>query len=700
MLLALFWGLYSAAPARAEGPYIFWVTGLDNNLIQRSNLDGTDVITLSISPGPDNPRDLAVDNANGKLYWTDSTGIHQANLDGSSPFTLPAIGGDDIALDASQVYWSDGDTIKKADLEGSNVITILQSTDSISSPAGLAVDSGNNKIYWTDNDRLEVRRANLDGSDVKVISDSLAFPEAIAVSGSYIYWADSGAGAIYRAGLDGSNPAPLVSGIFPYGLSLDPTNNKIYWSERFKNKIRQANLNDGSGVTDVVSPTTNNPRRMALYLPSLPPTLLTQIAKIVADDRAANDLFGYSVSLAGDTLAVGAYGKDNYKGAVYLFGRNQGGPNKWGQVEKVTASDSAEKDNFGYSVSLAGDTLAVGAGSKDNFKGAVYLFGRNQGGTNKWGQVEKVTASDGVKNDSFGVSVSLAGDTLAVGAGSKDNFKGAVYLFGRNQGGANNWGQVNKVTASDGAEDDNFGVSVSLAGDTLVVGAAYGDDDAGSNSGAAYLFGRNQGGADNWGQVNKVTASDSAIFDFFGKSVSLAGDTLAVGAYGNDNYKGAAYLFAAPTAIMGVDPTATAAQPLYSPDNVLTITIPAGVLPVTATNLLYNPVVNPTVKGGTPVLGFSLQLIDENNQLIENVTFNPPLTITITYQQSQVPAGIKEENFIVQFTSTGGSDWEIIPKDDIIKHDTAKNTITFYLRHLTTFALSGPMEVYLPLILK
>ncbi len=220
---------------------------------------------------------------------------------------------------------------------------------------------------------------------------------------------------------------------------------------------------------------------------------------------------------------------------------------------KITASDAAEVDQFGHSVAIAGDTAIVGARFNDDAgggdSGSAYIFDRNQGGTDNWGQVLKLTASDAAAGDFFGNSVAIAGDTAIVGAYQNDDAgsaSGSAYIFARNQGGADNWGQVLKLTASDAAAGDQFGYSVAISGDTAIVGALL-NDDAGGDSGSVYIFDRNQGGADNWGQVLKLIASDAAGNDFFGVSVAIAGDTAIVGALLNDDagsQSGSVYIFA------------------------------------------------------------------------------------------------------------------------------------------------------------
>jgi hypothetical protein len=167
------------------------------------------------------------------------------------------------------------------------------------------------------------------------------------------------------------------------------------------------------------------------------------------------------------------------------------------------------------------------------------VFDRHQGGADNWGQVAKLVASDGAVGDSFGRSVAISEDIVVVGAYNDDDkgiSSGSAYVFERNQGGADHWGQVVKLTASDGVADASFGRSVAISGDTVIVGALF-DDDNGTKSGSAYVFERNQGGADHWGQAAKLTASDGAADDHFGRSVAISEDTIVAGA-GGDGDKG------------------------------------------------------------------------------------------------------------------------------------------------------------------
>ncbi|MCH7699131.1 MAG: hypothetical protein IH865_09375 [Chloroflexi bacterium] len=276
---------------------------------------------------------------------------------------------------------------------------------------------------------------------------------------------------------------------------------------------------------------------------------LVEVKKLLASDAQASGQFGYSVAISGDTAVVGSF--DEGSGAAYVFQRAQGGADDWGEVKKLTAFNAEAGDDFGISVAVSGDTAVVGASGEDARgigAGAAYVFQRNRGGADDWGEVKKLVASDAQAFDEFGISVAVSGDTAVVGAVGEDAGgigAGAAYVFRRNEGGAGNWGQVKKLTASSAQASDEFGISVAVSGDSAVVGAR-GEDAGGSNAGAAYVFERARGGASNWGRVKKLVASDAQAFDEFGVSVAVAGDIAVVGAWledGGGTLSGAAYVF-------------------------------------------------------------------------------------------------------------------------------------------------------------
>jgi VCBS repeat-containing protein len=210
--------------------------------------------------------------------------------------------------------------------------------------------------------------------------------------------------------------------------------------------------------------------------------------------------------------------------------------------QKITASDDAAGDYFGDSVAVSDSTALVGAafatvGGNDG-QGAVYVFTQSNG---TWSQAQKLTANDGAASDEFGTSVALDGSIALVGALYADVNghiqQGASYVFTQLNG---TWSQAQKLTASDGAAGDLFGRSVALSGSTALVGA-YG---ANHYKGASYVFTKSNG---TWSQAQKLTASDGAAGDYFGDSVAVYGSTALVGAayasIGNNSNQGAAYVF-------------------------------------------------------------------------------------------------------------------------------------------------------------
>ena len=255
-------------------------------------------------------------------------------------------------------------------------------------------------------------------------------------------------------------------------------------------------------------------------------------------DGVGGDKFGYAVSVDGDTAVIGAYqdnGNGADSGAAYVFTRNDG---VWDDGVKLTASGGAAYDNFGISVAVDGDTVVVGAPGNDGAgadSGSVYVFVKPTGAWATSTETAKLTASDGAALDYFGYSVAVDGDTVLVGAYQDDDEEndsedsGSAYIFTKpNSSGS--WADGNetaKLTASDGADDDWFGVSVALDGKTAVIGAS-GDDDKGIDSGSVYVFVKPSGAWADGNETDKLTASDGEAQDNFGYSVAVDVDTVEV----------------------------------------------------------------------------------------------------------------------------------------------------------------------------
>jgi uncharacterized repeat protein (TIGR01451 family) len=255
------------------------------------------------------------------------------------------------------------------------------------------------------------------------------------------------------------------------------------------------------------------------------------------------DRFGFSVALEGDTLAVGAPGDVNttgyQAGAAYVFVRLG---TAWSLQQKIYPPPDAVVGasfgtSFGNSVSLSGDTLAVGGPADSGGRGAAWAFVLSGG---VWTEQQKLLPSD---PNSFlgGAAVSIRGDTIVMGSPGAAAFTGAAYVWVRSSGF---WSEQQTLTASDGAAGDYFGWAVSLDGDTVAIGAYNDDTPAGGNAGSAYVFVRS---GSVWNEQQKLVASDGLANDWFGEHVALDGDTAAIGAEFHDTVAGpdagSAYVF-------------------------------------------------------------------------------------------------------------------------------------------------------------
>jgi uncharacterized membrane protein len=332
------------------------------------------------------------------------------------------------------------------------------------------------------------------------------------------------------------------------------------------------------------------------------PAGIAQQSYLKASNTGTNDFLGWSVAVFGDTLVIGAYQESSNStgvngnqtsdsaansGAAYVFVRTGA---TWTQQAYLKASNTGTGDNFGRSVAIAGDTVVIGAtgesssaagvngNQSDNGlpnSGAAYVFVRT--GTN-WSQQAYLKASNPGGGDRFGWSVAVAGDTVVVGAFRESsgatgingdqtddsaNGAGAAYVFVR---AGTNWSQQAYLKASNTDAADQFGNSVAISGETILVGAngesssstgvnGNQNDNSAGVAGAAYVFVRE---GTNWSQQAYLKASNAGPGDFFGYSLALDGDTAVVGAWreessatgvngdqsdNNSPQSGAAYIF-------------------------------------------------------------------------------------------------------------------------------------------------------------
>ena len=438
------------------------------------------------------------------------------------------------------------------------------------------------------------QQVKLTASDRGSLSDSDSlwskqFGESVSISGDRLVAGSSSGGLVWtwdaqRAGL-------------VYVYARDGAN----WIEEARLVASDRTVGDGfgksvsiSGDTFVVGADGANPDGLAnagtAYVYVREGTSWVEQAKLTASDKAEGDHFGWSVSISGDTVVVGADSADpdglSSAGAAYVYVRSG---TKWVEQAKLTASNKAPLGKFGTSVSVSGDAVIVGApwaGSSGLERpGAAYVYVRE--GTS-WVEQTKLIARDEWINAYFGESVSISGNTLVVGAGGAvdeawGNTYGAAYVYERKDA---SWVEQAKLTASDKANRNfsalgsvNFGESVSVSGRRVVVGARTSDPDGLNQAGAAYVFARS---GTSWFEQAKLTATDKSGSDHFGTSVSISGGTVIAGASGDKvdverlshERAGAAYVF---TGFEGVgDESVTGSQSKIAFTSTEYDTTPAG----------------------------------------------------------------------------------------------------------------------------
>lgn len=273
--------------------------------------------------------------------------------------------------------------------------------------------------------------------------------------------------------------------------------------------------------------------------------LFTQQQKLNAFDPGAGDLFGISVAISNDTAVVGSFHDDDLgsnSGSAYVYVRIG---SSWVLQQKLIAFDGAPDDEFGRSVAIDGNTIVVGSwkddfdGTPDSSAGSAYVFVRTGSG---WVLQQKLQASDSTPYDAFGWSVAISGNTIVAGTpfdGVMGPESGSAYVFERS---GVSWIETQKISQPDGAANDNFGDIVAIDGNTIAVGA-YNDDDFGFRTGSAYVFVRTGSG---WILQQKLLPSDAAAGDTFGYGLAISGDTIVVGSPSDADRgldSGSAYIF-------------------------------------------------------------------------------------------------------------------------------------------------------------
>jgi hypothetical protein len=300
---------------------------------------------------------------------------------------------------------------------------------------------------------------------------------------------------------------------------------------------------------------------------------ISQVAKLTASNGVMNDEFGWSVAIHGNTILVGAWGGDRNGsisvGSVYLFGNLSNDPNtpEWTELQLIQPEDLREDDYFGVSVAMDDNISVIGAHGAN----AAYVFAPVDSSSSSsslstsWTQIAKLTGStDGY----FGYSVAVAGNWIVVSAHWDDNTNGndagAVFIFTKtSSSSSSSWTQLTQLLAADGAERDEFGISVSISIDasTIVVGAEYVDFNSTIiDSGAAYMFraiNSTTATTVQWTQMGKFVAADRDTNDYLGSSVAIENNIVFLGAPGDDSDTGSVYVVEDTGSLTSIPPTTT-----------------------------------------------------------------------------------------------------------------------------------------------
>lgn len=282
----------------------------------------------------------------------------------------------------------------------------------------------------------------------------------------------------------------------------------------------------------------------AAYVYSLGGAGWQQQAKLVAEPAYAGDTLGGNVALKNHIAMLGAIRRDDKgedAGAVFAFEREA---NSWSQKQILTAKDAKAGDAFGQSIALTKRFVVIGAphsDAPDKDSGSAYVYVRE---SDRWRFHSKLTATDGAEGDLFGISVAIDGHTILVGADLNDERAekaGAVYVY---EFDGKQWNHQAKLMAQDGADTDIFGVRVALFGDTALISARRDDvEGIGEDAGSAYIFERTKG---KWTQTQKLVAPDGKAGDRFANGVALSQDTALISAIHHDaigDNAGAVYVF-------------------------------------------------------------------------------------------------------------------------------------------------------------
>jgi uncharacterized repeat protein (TIGR01451 family) len=332
-----------------------------------------------------------------------------------------------------------------------------------------------------------------------------------------------------------------------------------------------------------------------------------EVQKILASDGMTGDNFSSGITLEGNVLAIGArinpQGANDLGGVVYIFNRNSVSDSDWTFIQKIRRTDLGRRalfgeeivifdktmiisapffhpdgpgscntgitdgpghafvyqlntitglweelitiipddsqncDEFGTDLQLVGDSLYVGsrfAPGISTYSGAAYVFKRNEGGTNNWGQVLKIPNPNAGQTE-FGLAVAVDNNDMVIGERRFNNSTGIARLYQRSSSNLEDWVFIKNLIGQNISAGDEYGITVAIKNDWIAVGSGI-DDVGGINAtGSADIFYRNHGGADNWGAFQFLSPSVIGIFVLFGSPLKFDNERLYIGARGLPN---------------------------------------------------------------------------------------------------------------------------------------------------------------------